>query len=158
MAPKLVPWLKRVLIVPERHRELRHYMLFKDLNAHELQLVHNYLHRREYAAGETVFEEGFPVEALYLIESGELQITGIRDDHANRILKRHQFVGVIDLFAQSARLSTAAAHTELTVLAISQEDFWELLRQHPALGVKILSACGRFLAKYIVENNTHSEV
>ena len=157
MPKKALDWVLGVVQGRAREQELRHYALFRELTPFELLLVHKLLHEREFKAGELVFEAGFPIEALYLIAEGEMQLSPIAPEKTPRVLKRHQFVGVLDLFAKEQRASTATALSDLRLLAIAKEDFWELVRHNPGLGVKILSACCRFLGRYATENGKTSQ-
>lgn len=152
MPKKALEWIMGVVQGRAREQELRHYALFRELTPFELRLVHKLLHEREFKAGDLVFEAGFPMEALYLIAEGELQLSPVAPEKTPRVLKRHQFVGVLDLFAKKQRLSTATALSDLRLLAFAKEDFWELVRQNPGLGVKILSACCHFLGRYATED------
>jgi len=146
---KIWLWIGRLFSGGDKYAGLRHYTLFKDLNSHELGLVFDLLHPRDYRTGETIFEKGFPLEAIFFIESGEVEASEIQPGSGARILKRHQFIGVLDLFAQNKRLSTATALTDVAALALSESDFWDLVNKFPALGVKILRACCRFQAKFM---------
>ncbi len=157
MIQKFLEWLKHLFVVSERHAQLRQYLLFKDLNAHQLQLVDNCLHNREFKAGETLFETGFPLEVLYFIAEGELKVSGASPSEGFQTLKKHDCVGVADLFAKEKRSGTATALTDLSLLALSQTDFWDLVNKNSALGVKILSACCRILGRQITDNGPYNQ-
>jgi CRP-like cAMP-binding protein len=133
------------------HPELMHFQLLRELNPAELNIIHSYMHNREFKKGEVLFEEGYPLEVIYLIREGEIQVQGLRSDNDSWLLKKHQFVGIIDLFTKNHRLSKATAYTDLSVFALSQTDFWEIIRYNPVLGVKLLKACCHFLGKFILD-------
>jgi len=154
---KILTLLKKWYGDPAKHMELRHYSLFKELSAYELRLVHKYLHSREFKAGELIFEEGFPLEVIYFIVAGEVQVSGFANCRGPQVLKRHKFIGVIDLFDQAKRLSTATALTDVSLLALSERDFWELVNKNRALGIKLLAACCRFLDRYLLESAPTSQ-
>ncbi len=157
MIQKFLEWLKHLFVASERHAQLRQYPLFKDLNAHQLQLVDNCLHAREFKAGETLYEAGFPLEVLYFVAEGELKVGGANPNAGFQVMKKHDCVGVADLFAKGKRSGTAIALTDLSLLALSQSDFWDLVNKNSALGVKVLSACGRILGRQIADNAPHSQ-
>jgi len=140
-----------------RYPELRRFSLFKELGDHDLSLIHDCLHSREFKSGEILFEEDFPTEVIYFIVEGEVQVSGLCHGSGNWVLKKHQFLGIIDIFGTGKRLSTATALTDLKTLALPESDFWELVMVNPALGVRLLKACGRFLAGYIVESTQRNK-
>lgn len=65
------------------------------------------------------------------------------------MLKKNQFVGVLDLFSGKKRLSSAKALTDLKLKALSEDDLQEMLTRDPALGVKLLQACCCFMGGFI---------
>jgi CRP/FNR family cyclic AMP-dependent transcriptional regulator len=148
---KILTLVKKWYGDPAKHTELRHYSLFKELSAYLLNLVQKHLHHREFKAGETIFEEGFPMEVIYFIASGEVQASGIHNSTDPTVLQKDQYIGVVDLFDQGMRLSTAKALTDVKLLALSQADFWELVNKNRALGIKLLAACCRFLGSYLLD-------
>src|SRR4051812_39133301 len=60
--------------LPERLARLRAVTLFNELNSRELEIVAGFLHDREFAAGEVVFDEGEEGQALYVVFAGEVII------------------------------------------------------------------------------------
>lgn len=152
MLKKILISIKKWFGDRNQHAELRRYSLFRELNAYELGLVHKHLHQRDFKAGEVIFEEGFPMEVIYLIVSGEVEMSGIAGGEGPIVLKKHKFIGVIDLFAKGLRLNTAKALTDVSLLALSEPDFWELVNKNRALGIKLLAACCRFLDGYLLDS------
>jgi len=149
LASKLLLWFQRLLNPRDEHKHLLRYSLFKDLNAHQRSLVASFLHSREFRAGESVFERGYPLEVIYFVESGEMELTPLFDGDASTVLKKNQFVGVLDLFSGKKRLSSAKALTDLKLKALSEDDLQEILTRDPALGVKLLQACCCFMGGFI---------
>jgi len=149
MAVTIIRRLKHYFITKTHHHELRRYVIFKGLSNFELHLLHNYLHRRQFKAGDTVFEKEYPLEAVFFVEKGELEVCGKFSSGGRTVLKRNQFIGIIDLFYENTRSSSAKALTDLTVLALSRNDFWDLVTKNKALGIKLLTACCHFLSRHI---------
>jgi len=96
-----------------------------------------------------LFEEGHPLEVLFFIVSGELQVTGKLNPQGSAVLKKHQFIGVKDLFGDNKRSGSATALTDLSVLALTESDFQDLISKNKRLGNKLLKACCEFLASYL---------
>jgi CRP-like cAMP-binding protein len=149
MVKNYLKWLWKVIRKPNEHQALKKYLLFRELNPFELSLVNACLHNREYRAGEVLFEEGHPLEVLFFIVSGEMQVTGKLNPQGSAVLKKHQFIGVIDLFGNNKRSGSATALTDLSVLALTESDFQDLISKNKRLGNKLLKACGKFLASYL---------
>ncbi len=149
MASNLMLWFKRKLVPRDQHKDLLRYSFFKDLNAHQRGMVASFLHSREFRAGESVFEHGYPLQVIYFIESGEMEVTPIFAGDHPTVLKQYQFIGLIDLFGGQKRLSSAKAITDLKLKALPEDDLQEMLAKDPALGVKLLKACCDFLGGYI---------
>ncbi len=149
LASKLLLWFKRLFTAADAHKELLRYSLFKDLNSHQRALVASFLHNREFRAGESVFERGNPLEVIYFVESGEMEVSPLFEGEGSTVLKKNQFIGVLDLFSGKKRLSSVKALTDLKLKALSVDDLQEMLARDPALGVKLLQACCCFLGGYI---------
>ncbi len=149
LANEILLWFKRLFVRKDCCKDLLQYSLFRDLNARQRRLVANCLHTREFKAGESVFEEGYPLEVIYFIESGRLEVSSLFPDESPTVLKRHQFIGVLDYFSDQKRLSSAKGITDVKLKALSADDFQELLTKDPDLGVKLLNACCCFLGTFI---------
>lgn len=151
MANAYLNWLKQLLSKPQKNSWLRNYHIFKDLNSFELHLIHNCLHKRNYHAGESIFEEGHPLEAIFFIVSGEVQIKGKISRDGIAILNQPQFIGVIDLFHENTRNGTAVALTEVSMLVLTKTDFFDLIRLNPRLGNKLLKSCCHFICNSLLD-------
>ena len=137
----------------EEHTELLKYSLFKNLNSRELQFVYNCLHHREFKAEEIIFEEGFPMEVIYFIESGEVELSSKKEPGKKLILKENEVFGLVDLFSEQKRRVTAKALSDTTLLALTESDFKELINRQPSLGIKILWSSCQLLTKIIQEKS-----
>ncbi|MCB5245467.1 MAG: cyclic nucleotide-binding domain-containing protein [Candidatus Cloacimonadaceae bacterium] len=153
MANCLQVWFKKIFQRKEVHTELQKYPLFKNLNSKELQFVYNCIHSREFKAGETIFEEGFPLEVIYFIESGEVELSSSKEPDAKLIVKDNEVFGLIDFFSGQKRRMTAKAISDTTLLAITESDFKELINRLPSLGTKILWSCCQLMAKTIQDKS-----
>ena len=151
MANSFVVFIKKIFPPKEAHTELKKYQIFKTLNDRELQFVYNCLHQREFKAEEIIFEEGFPLEVIYFIESGEVELSSKKEPEKKLILKENDVFGLIDLFSGQKRRMTAKALSDATLFALSKSDFEELINRQPSLGTKILWSSCQLLAKTIQE-------
>ena len=153
MANSFVVFFKKIFPPKEVHTELKKYQIFKTLNDKELQFVYNCLHRREFEAEEIIFEEGFPLEVIYFVESGEVELSSKKAPERKFVLKENNVFGLVDLFHGQKRRMTAKALSDTTLLALAESDFKELITRQPTLGTKILWSCCQLMAKTIQEKS-----
>ncbi len=151
MAVNIFDWLKERFIKDPRYSRLRSFPILESLGNHDLKLVYDSLHRREFKAGETIFEQGFPLEVIYLITEGQVQVSGLFCGEGPRTFQENESVGLIDLFGRGNRVSSAKAMTDVKVQAFAAKDFWELVEKKPSLGVKLLKACCMKLGAFITD-------
>ncbi len=129
--------------------------LFLRLSEAERELVTARLRRRQAAAGELIFTEGNPSDALYIITAGRVKLEGGSVDSTITLanLSAGSLLGEEDMlldrpYSSSAR---AAATTQLHVL--SRLDLEDLIGQHPAIGLKFSATLGLripFLDQYLI--------
>ncbi len=145
MINNLYQWFLASLKPKDKNRSLRKYSIFKDLNSFELHLLKQIIHHRKYTAGEILFEDKYPLELIFLIEKGEVAVFGKLQPNGSRTLKRGQFIGLIDMYHENSRSSSAKAVKDSEILAISRTDFQQFLETNPRTGIKILSGvCTNF--------------
>lgn len=104
---------------------------------------------RHVPAGELVFAEGTPGDALYLIDSGQVEIVSParRDGTVLAKLGANEFFGEMALLTGKPR-STAVrttAHTNLWVLYRS--DFDDLVNRHPSISLALSKALSERLSE-----------
>lgn len=153
----LIKWLKALLHKQDKYKNLRHYPIFKELNSFELYLLYNFMHARAFKAGEVLFDKNYPLEVIYFIEKGEIEVEGQSHPSGKSILKKHQFLGMMDMFHENIRSSKATALTEVQALAISRFDLMDLIHKNPRTGVKILSGVCRSFSNYVFQISAEAE-
>jgi CRP-like cAMP-binding protein len=122
--------------------------LFAGLTEDSLLAVAQRLLLRHIPAGELIFAEGTPGDALYLIDTGEVEIAS-ESRRGSAVLAR---LGASDFFGEMALLTgrprstaaRAAAHTNLWVLY--RTDFEDLINRHPAISLTLSKALSQRLA------------
>lgn len=128
---------------------LRSLSLFKDLRDRELGQLAQGLHARTYHAGEVVFLEGDIGRALFILESGKIEITRTDDKGAAELVYTVQpgeFFGEMALLEQLPRTAsaTAAERSHLYLLYRSKLD--SLLTHHPRIGASIMAHLAQLLS------------
>jgi len=116
--------------------------LFEGLVKRELKKVAGIIHERHYTAGETIFEQGTPGAALFIVKTGTVDL--VRQDGAGRdvatlaTLNEGMFFGEGALLHEEKRAMSARASEATDVLAFFRGDLDVLIKSAPAIGGKIL--------------------
>jgi CRP/FNR family transcriptional regulator, cyclic AMP receptor protein len=127
---------------------LHHVPLFSTLAEDELAQVAEVALPTRFAEGEVVFREGDASNTCYVIRSGHA--CAIREHPDGRAITLARF-GPGDIFGELAMLdderrsATIKALDDVEALAILSSDMRRLLREHPGISVKLISALGRRL-------------
>jgi CRP/FNR family transcriptional regulator, cyclic AMP receptor protein len=100
--------------------------------------------------GETLFRAGEPGESLYLVRSGEVELS-IQDNVGQKITldtARHgDFFGEIALLDEESRTATAVALAETELIELDRGDLLLLFGQKPDAALHMLAAMGRMTRK-----------
>ncbi len=86
----------------------------------------------EVKTGDTVFEHGQPVEALYLIIDGRIDITDATDETLSILGPKNSF-GERSLMKDGVGVVTATASEDSRLLAIPADTFHALVADHPRI-------------------------
>lgn len=123
--------------------------LFEGLSLRELQDIEKIAQRLSLKRGEVIFSQGEYARDLYIIESGQVEIS-IRDFFQARkpvaILKNGDFFGEMALFDKnSVRSATARTLQNTSLVVIPGDEFERLLQVKPQISFKLLAALSRRL-------------
>lgn len=146
-------WIKSIFRGPQEYLILREYSIFSELNSYDLFLLYELVHTREFKPGELIFESGYPLEVIYLIHSGEIELRGEHHANTGKVLGQGEHLGILDLYYNGQRNSTATAKSKVTAHAISRTDLQGFIESRPHMGIKILGAINRDLC-----NLLHSDI
>jgi len=133
----------------EKYATLTRFDLFKDLNSYELFQISNICHERQYQKDELIFDLGYPLEALFLVTEGEILLSGNIQPGGAQSYGKGKIIGLIDLFYEPVRHSKAVALSKTKVLAISREDFNNIIDDNPRLGSKLLKTSAKLISSHI---------
>jgi len=143
---------KRWFLDPQFSRKkqfLRSLEIFKDLKESELGHLVQALHSRTYREGEAVFVEGDIGRALFILESGSVELTRAGAGGApSRLftLKPGDFFGEMALLESLPRSATATASETSRVHLLYRNKLDSLLHSEPRIGVTIMSHLARLLS------------
>jgi CRP-like cAMP-binding protein len=129
----------------ERH--LRQLELMRGLGQEELRDVTAHLRPEHFKAGQTIYRQGAEGEAMYLIDSGQVQVGGVSAVIAT--------IGGGEVFGEGAfltgeqRSTTATALTDVEAWSLGRADFEQLAMRHPILALNL----SRMVSRRLRERN-----
>ena len=143
---------------------LRKLYLFQDLEDDGIELVLNRTFPREFAEGSVIIQEGDTGESLFIMQSGEVEITKQltltldEDTPRERVMIRLKaengvYFGEMALLEHETRSATVTALTDCSLLELHRQDFLELIEQNPAMGVKLLLRLAEVLSRHLRKTN-----
>lgn len=133
----------------EKIRFLKATPLFGGLEDEELVELIRRLKVASYEAGEYVFVEGEPAEALFIVLAGEIELSKEIAPELERTLAvagAGEVFGEMGVLDGAARSASARARTRTDVLWIGAELLRELVQSRPLLGAKLLWAFATLLS------------
>ncbi len=128
---------------------LRSLELFSDLKGREMGALVQALHARTYRPGEVVFVEGDIGRALFILESGKVELTRRAPDGKPVLLytlKPGEFFGEMALLESLPRSATAVATEPSRLHLLYRTKLDALLHSEPRIGVTIMSHLARLLS------------
>ena len=132
---------------------LRSIELFEGLADPDLQDLSNHLERRAFKAGQMVFEQGDMGTAMYIVESGDVNIH-LAGEESRRIslkdIARGEFFGELSLFDEKPRSASALATTDTVLLELQRSTLENFLEGRPRAAMAIL----RTMSERLRETNT----
>jgi len=142
----------------------RKIFLFQDLEDRELEQVLSRTSPREFPAGRVIIQEGDPGDSLYIMVSGEVEITKQltlvldKDTPKERVMIRLKaedgvYFGEMSLLENDPRSATVTALSDCRLLELYQKDFLELVRNDPAMGLKLLLRLAQLLSRHLRKTN-----
>ena len=144
--------LKRWFVDPQFSRKkhfLRSLEIFAELRDSELgQLVHA-LHARTYRPGEVVFVEGDIGRALFILETGKVELSRKGPDGRSvpvYTLKPGEFFGEMALLESLPRSATATASETSRLHLLYRTKLDGLVQSQPRIGVVIMRHLARLLS------------
>jgi CRP-like cAMP-binding protein len=112
--------------------------LFRDLSKEQLEQISKISKKEVYAKGDTICKQGTPGDAMYVISSGQVEIS-VRDNHGNTFsavyLGEGQLVGEMALVDEGTRsASVIGVEDQTVVFNIPNDKFTALCVSDTAIG------------------------
>jgi CRP/FNR family cyclic AMP-dependent transcriptional regulator len=142
----------------------RKIFLFQDLEEDEIHQVLSRTMPRDFSAGEIIIREGDPGDSLFIMQSGEVEITKQltlvldEDTPKERVFIRLKaengvYFGEMALLENETRSATVTALTDCILLELHQKDFLDLTGRNPTMGVKLLLRLAQVLSRHLRKTN-----
>jgi len=129
-----------MLTTVEKVLFLKSIDLFRALPAEELAQIAEIAEEQEFVAGDPIFGEGEPGDALYLVVEGQVRVH--KGDKTLIAFSVRDVVGEMAVLDGETRSASVTAMSDATMLKIGRDDFRDILTERPeiAMGViKVLS-------------------
>lgn len=122
--------------------------VFEALGPAELARVADVAVTRTFPRGQVIFREGDASDTCYVVRSGHAR--AVRENPDGRQIALAHFgpgdiFGELAMFDDENRSATVETLDDVEVIAILGADMRRLLREHPDIAVKLVSALGRRL-------------
>ena len=130
--------------------DLSDFALLKNLDPGQLDRLKALMQEKSYAAGETIFREGEPGDAVYLIRSGYVSILGVSDSEKNTrfvSLGPGLYFGEMALLERSVRSARAVADETCELYVLEMNDLEKLLTEDAMIGTRLLHAMAKGLSQ-----------
>ena len=104
--------------------------------------------RRDFLAGETVFEKGDPGDAMYVIVKGQVRVVLPSPDGNEALVATMDdgdFFGELSLIDGEPRSATIIASQPTETIVLFREGFQDFLRQSPDVAIEMLQALSQRL-------------
>jgi NTE family protein len=128
-------------------QRLRIIPLFRDLPGGSLRSIATRLRRERYPQGAVIFREGDAGDAMYVVESGQLEVTTSigGSEHPLAYLGPGSFVGEIALLLGQPRSATLKVVIDADLWVLHQHDLEELLAEYPSIALHFTRELGQRL-------------
>ena len=130
--------------------------LLRALPPDEMRALLHHVHPRLFAPGTVVVKEGGVGDSLYLIETGDVEVTRNGEDVAK--LGSGDSFGEMSLLTGEPRSATVTASSEVRAWEVIKDDFDRLLSSSPALREALENLADQRLPEHADHKSWHKEV
>ena len=124
--------------------------LFSELNESELQEVATHAQIRNVPNDTTIFYEGDPADAVYVVVNGRVKVVTTSSDGKEFILTvlgAGQVFGEMGLLETAPRSASVITITEVELITIKRDDFDRLIETRPTISRKLMAILSRRLRR-----------
>lgn len=143
-----------MLTTVEKVLALKNVELFSDIPGEVLADIAFVLEEISYEAGTYVVTEGELGRELFIVVKGEVEV--VSGQKRVDVMKKGGVFGEMALIDAQPRSASVIAMTDITLLKIERDDFYEIMKQREevAIGIiKVLNRRIRNLTRRLIEKN-----
>ncbi len=157
--------LIKKLFNDENHGEemsfLRGVPIFFGLSSHQLGRIMQAIQKRKYYAGEILFQEGQIGKAVFIIKTGRVELVkNVPEGGEPRLLGNlgpGQIFGEMALLEHRPRTASARVVEDGEIFLLYTATLEALLKNHPAIGVKLMRNIAVMLSALLRRTNQELE-
>ncbi|MCI1986684.1 MAG: Crp/Fnr family transcriptional regulator [Lactobacillus sp.] len=130
-------------ITEHEHLCVARVPIFNHLPHAQLEQIENLVHHNHFAAGEPLYLENTPADALYILHAGQVKIARSSAEGREQLLRLlgpGDFDGDQALFTDRQHTAEAQAVAPVTACVLYKRDFQQLLQTYPAISTAVISA------------------
>lgn len=153
-------WLDQLFRVKEPDEERMKFLgkvkLFENLVLGDVDYLLDELRECCFESGEWVFREGSTGDALYVVESGSVDVVKEQGDEENTTLANlgaGEFFGEMSLINRQPRSASIRAAEETVLLKLPGENFQDMMSSNHRTALKITYNIARVLSNRLESMN-----
>jgi len=161
---KLFPRWFRKFFRDDQHWEninfFRNITIFRGMTSRQLGRIMQAMQKRIYRQGETLFSEGEIGRAVFIIQSGQVELSKKSVGGHNRqlgILGPGQIFGEMALLENRSRSATATIIEEGSIYLLYTSTMESLIRSHPDTGARLMRNMAMMLSSLLRRTNERLE-
>jgi CRP-like cAMP-binding protein len=132
------------------HRELlKNFYLFTDATANDLRALEAIGERRVYIAGDLIYREGEFADAMFLIETGTVDIMPMGGEQVFATMGSGQGFGELSFFEPVPRPAAAYVREPTHLVRIPYARLSQVLAERPELALLVHRNACIFFAKHL---------
>ncbi|MGR3219794.1 MAG: cyclic nucleotide-binding domain-containing protein [Candidatus Anammoxibacter sp.] len=127
----------------ENIRLLTGIKVLEKLEYDEFEIIDKIVFSSKFSAGDVLVEEGSHAKSMFFVVEGTLDVITKKSDGSEVLmttLTHGESMGELALIAGFVRSATVRAKTDGLLLRLKADDFKALLKNHQAIGIKVLEA------------------
>jgi CRP/FNR family cyclic AMP-dependent transcriptional regulator len=124
--------------------------LLKNLTPDQISRIASIANEEKLLPGRAVIEPGRPLDSLYVIVDGAVEIT--RNGQTLHVARQYEVLGSWALFDEDPIPVTATTVEDTRVLRISRDDFFDLLSDNMEIAASIFSTLVKRFRKLVEQS------
>jgi signal transduction histidine kinase len=115
--------------------------LFSRMSAPELKKLREAARELSFSSGQQIFKEGDPGDGLYIVKTGEVQISAIMSNGERQVFSQvlpGDVFGEMAVLDNQPRSAGALAEGDTTVFYIPREELVNMLKESPTLSMTLV--------------------